>query len=139
MRMTSLAAMIAAATVALTAGMGAATAQSGLHNETDINQKLLIVSVADKINRACDSIGARYFKAHAFVKNLKAEAESRGYSSYEIDRYIEDKANRAEMRKRRNAYFKSKGASNLDPQSLCVLGRAEISQNTQIGVLLKAK
>ncbi|MEO3413835.1 DUF5333 domain-containing protein [Roseovarius sp. CAU 1744] len=135
MRMTSLASL----TVGLLAVSGGVSAQSGLHNETDINDRLLIVSVVDKINRGCDSIGVKFFKAQRFVNDLKSDATSLGYSRQEVNSYIENKANRAEMRKRRNAYFNSKGASNLDPQSLCVLGHAEIKQQSRIGTLLRAK
>ncbi|MFD1158268.1 DUF5333 domain-containing protein [Roseovarius aestuarii] len=135
MRMTSLAFL----TVAVTAVSGGALAQRGLVHETDINDKLLVVSLADKVNRGCGSISARYWQAHSFVNELKAEAQSRGYSRAEIDDYIEDKANRAAMRQRRDAYFVSKGASSTDPQSLCAFGYAEIQKQSQIGVLLRAK
>ena len=130
---------LAVLSIALAAGPFAASAQSGLHNEDEINRKLLIVAVVDKINRGCDTLGVKFFKAQSYVNNLKAEAKDLGYSRSEVNAYIGDKANKAEMRERRNAYFKSKGASNLDPESLCVLGSAEMQQQTEIGVLLKAK
>ena len=135
MRMISLASV----TFALAVASAGVSAQSGLHNEKDINDKLLVASLADKVNRGCDSIKARYWAAHRFVNDLKAEAESRGYSRAEINSYIENKANRAAMRKRRDAYFESKGASSTDPQSLCVFGHAEIQKQSQVGVLLRAK
>lgn len=125
--------------LAVASGSIAAADDSPLHNEKDINDGLLIISVADKIRRGCDSISARIFKARSYAVSLKELAASRGYSDREIDDYIEDKAHRAEMRERRNAYFKARGASNLDPESLCVLGRAEIQKQSQIGVLLRAK
>ncbi len=133
--------MISLAALTLTLGVASvgASGQSGLHNETEINDKLLIVSLADKINRGCGSIGARYWAARRFVNDLKAEAEARGYSQNEVDTYIENKENRAAMRKRRDAYFVSKGASSTDPASLCVFGHAEIQKQSQIGVLLRAK
>ena len=125
--------------LALIAGAAQADAQSGLHQEKDINDGLLVVAVADKIRRECGSIGARIFRARSYVISLREMAEDRGYSEDEIDTYINDKANKAEMRERRNAYFKSRGASNLDPDSLCVLGHAEMNNGSRIGALLKAK
>ncbi|WP_306116644.1 DUF5333 domain-containing protein [Roseovarius sp. MMSF_3305] len=128
-----------ALSIALAATSVGASAQSGLYNEKDINDGLLIIAVADKIRRGCDSISARIFKARSYAVGLKELASSRGYSDEEIDNYIENKENKAEMRLRRNAYFQSKGASNLDPESLCVLGRAEIQKQSQIGALLRAR
>ncbi|MEM6482273.1 MAG: DUF5333 domain-containing protein [Pseudomonadota bacterium] len=117
----------------------ASAAQTGLRQEADINNALLVISVADKIRRACDSIGANLFKARSLINNVKELAVERGYSESEINAYISDKENRAEMRGMRNEYFTSKGASNLDAESLCVLGRTEISSASQIGRLLRLR
>ncbi len=116
-----------------------ASAQSGLYQEKDINDGLLVIAVADKIRRGCDRISARIFRARSYATNLKELAASRGYSDAEIDEYIENDENEAKMRARRNAYFKARGASNLDPESLCVLGQAEIQKQSQIGVLLRLR
>lgn len=125
--------------LAVAGGAAAASAESGLRAEADINAGLLDLAVADKIRRECGAIGARYFRAQRYVNDLKAMAEDRGYSRDEIDAYINDDAEEAKMRERRNAYFKARGASNLDAASLCVLGRAEIAQGSRIGRLLRAK
>lgn len=119
--------------------LGAGTAQAGLSDEKDINDGLLVLAVADKIRRACDEIGGRLFTAQSYSNKLRQIAASRGYSEAEIDAYVNDKVEKAKMRERRNAYFASKGASNLDPDSLCVLGRDEIARGTQVGQLLKAR
>lgn len=117
----------------------AAPASAGLKDENDLNNGLLVAAVAEKIQRECRSIGARMFKARKFANTLKDQAEARGYSMAEIEAYVDDSDEKRAMRERRNAYFKSKGASNLDPDSLCVLGHAEIKKNSQIGQLLRAK
>lgn len=121
------------------AALAQANTLPGLDKEKDINSGLLIVAVADKIRRECDSIGGRLFTARSYANALKNMASDRGYSDDEIDAYINDKQNKAAMRERRNAYYKKYGASNLDPDSLCVLGYAEIKKKSQIGMLLKAK
>lgn len=125
--------------VALLTGSIAAADNSPLHNEKSINDQLLLVAVVDKINRGCDSIKVKFFKAQSFVNNLKAEAQDLGYSKTQVNSFIENKAHRADMRKRRDAFFVSKGASSTDPQSLCVFGHAEIKKQSQIGVLLKPR
>lgn len=121
------------------AALAQANTLPGLQQEEDINRGLLVVAVADKIRRECDSIGGRLFTARSYANALKDMASERGYSDDEIDAYINDKQNKAAMRERRNAYYEKHGASNLDPNSLCVLGRSEINKNSQIGRLLKAK
>jgi len=121
------------------AGAPAAAAGPGLQNEDDINNGLLIMAAADKIRRECDSISPRLGRAHAYKASLEKMATDRGYSQSEIDAYVNNDVEKMRVRERRNTYFQSRGASNLDAESLCVLGRAEISAGSQIGLLLKAK
>ncbi|MEM6375352.1 MAG: DUF5333 domain-containing protein [Pseudomonadota bacterium] len=132
-------ASILAAALAAVVAVPSQAAQGALKDEADINNALLVISVADKIRRECDSIGANLFKARSLVRSVNKLALERGYSQSEIDQYINDKANRAEMRGLRNAYFNTNGASNLDPDSLCVLGRSEIASSSQIGRLLRQR
>ncbi|WP_371223569.1 DUF5333 domain-containing protein [Roseovarius sp. 2305UL8-3] len=114
-------------------------AANGLAGEADINNGLLTAAIAEKIQRECRSIGARIFKGRAYLNGLKDLASDRGYSDAEIEAYINNDQEKAKMRERRNEYFKANGASNLDPDSLCVLGRSEIAKNSQVGALLRAK
>ncbi|WP_422027831.1 DUF5333 domain-containing protein [Roseovarius sp.] len=125
--------------LALSAGAVGASAGAGLENERDINDGLLALAVADKIRRECNSIGGKYFKAQSYANGLKSLAAARGYSDAQIDAYINDDVEKEKMRQRRNAYFEARGASNLDAESLCVLGRAEMAQKSRIGQLLRAK
>ena len=132
--------MIPTAVLALTLTTFAAQdVHAGLREEGDINAGLLAIAAADKIRRACDDVSGRLWVARNYLNGLKDIAASRGYSDAEIDAYVNSSANKAEMRKMRNAYFKSKGASNLDEASLCRLGREEIAANSQIGAFLKVK
>lgn len=121
------------------AAAAAADARSGLAAESDINAGLLAVAIADKIRRECGDISARLIAARSYANGLKKMARDRGYSEAQIEAYINDHDEKAKMRERRNAYFNSKGASNLDPASLCRLGKDEIRNRTQVGSLLKAK
>ena len=132
--------MISVTILSLLFGAGAsADARAGLADEEDINAGLLAVAIADKIRRECDDISGRFFVARKYANGLKAMAEDRGYTYDEIETYVNDSAEKKKMRERRNAYFHSQGASNLDAQSLCVLGRAEIQKQSRIGSFLKAK
>lgn len=130
--------MIPPLVLAVSVGFGTA-ATAGLKEEKDLNNGLLVAAVAEKIQRECSTIGARMFRARAYANALKERAEARGYTMAEIEAYVDDSDEKRKMRERRNAYFKSYGASNLDPESLCVLGHAEIRKNSPVGQLLRAK
>ena len=116
-----------------------ASADTGLSQEADINEGLVIMAAADKIRRSCDTIGGQLGRAKRNANTIKDVARSRGYSDQEIDAFLNDKAERARVREQRNVYFQNQGASNLDHASLCVLGHAEIARKSQIGHLLKAR
>lgn len=122
----------------LVLGVPAAAAGS-LAQETDINQRLMEMSVADEIRKRCDSISARMFRGFALMNELKAAAVARGYSEGEIEAYVTDKEEKRKMRARADAYIRAHGAEPNDGPSLCVLGRDEIAKQSRIGALLKAR
>ncbi|QIE44129.1 DUF5333 domain-containing protein [Pseudohalocynthiibacter aestuariivivens] len=121
------------------AGFVATSGHAGLRDERDITAGLLAIAVADKIRRSCDDVSGRLWVARSYLNGLKAIARERGYSEAEIDAHVNSSENKAEMRKMRNAYYKSKGASNLDHPSLCRLAREEVAAQTQAGKFLKVK
>ncbi|PVA11869.1 hypothetical protein DC366_02735 [Pelagivirga sediminicola] len=125
--------------LALSIAGSASAARADLAAEADINAGLLAVAAADKIRRECGDLSGRFWAARSYVNQLKGMATQRGYTDAQIDAYVNDSAEQAKMRERRNAYFKSKGASNLDAASLCRLGREEIKNRSRIGSFLKAK
>ena len=116
-----------------------APASAGLKDETQINDGLLAVGIADEIRNKCSSISARTFTALGYLNSLKKLARQKGYSNDEINRYVKNDAEKAKMRKRGEKYLAQNGASTSDPESMCRLGRAEIKKRSQIGVLLRAR
>lgn len=121
------------------AAFASTSAHAGLKEERDITAGLLAIAIADKIRRSCDDVSGRLWVARSYLTGLKRIARERGYSEAEIDSHVNSSENKAEMRQMRNAYFKSKGASNLDHSSLCRLAREEIAAQTQAGKFLRAK
>ena len=107
--------------------------------ETDINNELFEIVVANEIRKECDSISPRIFAALGRMNALKARARKRGYTDAEIDAYINDEAEQQKMRERRNAYLRANGAEPNDGPSLCALGRKEIVKQSRIGALLWAR
>lgn len=117
----------------------AGIARADLAAEKDINAGLLTVAIADKIRRDCSEVSAKFWAARSYANQLKGMALKRGYTEAQIDAYINSDAEQDKMRARRNAYIKSKGASNKDAASLCRLGRDEIKNRSHVGSFLKAK
>jgi len=134
MRMTRIA-LVMSVTVAIVPAAGAAS----LSQETDINDALFEITVANEIRKECDSISPRIFEALGRMRKLKAEARKRGYSEAEIDAYVNNEAEQQKMRERRNAYLRANGAEPNDGPSLCALGRREIAKRSRIGALLWAR
>ena len=124
---------------AMSLAFAAPLSAKGLQNETQINNGLLAVGIADEIRNRCDSISARTFRALGFLNSLKRDARSKGYSNDEINRYTKSKTEKTKMRKRGQVYLAQNGASTSDAASMCRLGRAEIKKRSQIGVLLRAR
>lgn len=116
-----------------------AQARADLRNEADINAGLLAIGIADEIRKNCGTISARMVKAYRYMKSLESTAKARGYSEAEIDAYVSNKAEKAKMRSKGEAYLKDHGVLRAKPESFCDLGHAEIAANSRIGALLKAK
>lgn len=120
-------------------GTTVAASAGSLAQEAEINLGLFHLSVADEIRKRCKEISPRYFVALNYMKSLKQEALRRGYTDAEIDQYIHDKAEKARMRARSDAYIRTQGAEPNDGPSLCILGHTEIAKQSPIGALLKAR
>ena len=112
---------------------------SSLAQETDINNRLFEIAVADEIRKSCDSISPRIFTAWRRMQALKAEAIKRGYTEAEIEAYVSDKDEKRKMRARSDAYVRKHGAEPNDGPSLCRLGKEEIAKQSRIGSLLVAR
>ncbi len=116
-----------------------ASAKSGLAQEAEINDKLFVFALANEIRKSCDSISPRMLRALSFRNTLYSKARAKGYSTAEIDAYIDDKNEQAKMKARGNAYLAQFGASLEDKSSLCAVGRSEIRKRSPIGYLLRVK
>ncbi len=128
-------------TMVVTAGLAAnmAAAKPHLRDVPEIDNPLYYALVAYEISENCADLSARKLKGLNDAWKLARKARNLGYSDNEIKAYIKSDEEKARMRSRGEAYFNSKGASYDAPQTLCVLGHAEIKRNSAIGVYLRAK
>ena len=129
--------LLSAAVVALTPS--ALLAKPPLRSVAEIEEPLFAVAVAKEVADHCDSLAARFWKGVAELRRLRARANELGYSDQEIRVYIGSDIEKARMRAKGEALFKSQGVSYDKPETFCAFGRAEIKKNSAIGVLLRAK
>ena len=80
----------------------------------------------------------RRFTAVLKAWQLKNYALRLGYTSDEIDAFVESKTEQTRIRRAANRYLKAQGAKTDDDASYCNAGRAEIRQNTLTGQLIRA-
>ena len=126
-----------AATLIAAALAGPAAALEPLSQEKYINDRLIAARVADKIRRGCDRIDGRIVYAFSQAHALKRYAEKKGYSTAEIDAFLDSKADKARIYAVADDYLRRNQAT--DAEGLCRLGDREIGQRTIIGSLLVAK
>ena len=124
------------AAVLATALTGAARAE-GLADEPEIRDGLLVVGMAYEISRKCESIDARKLTGIRTLLNLKSRARELGYSSEEIDAYIDDKTEKARLEGIARGQLAQLGVVADDPETYCVVGRDQIAKGTGIGRLLR--
>jgi len=88
------------------------------------------------VRNHCDSINARILRAWAFAQSLVDRGISLGYSRAELEDYLDSDADKARYRALAAAYLAEREATVEDAQSMCRLGRDEISSQSAVGRLL---
>lgn len=91
------------------------------------------------MRRSCPTINARIFYAYGEARKLKRYAEQKGYSSKQIDEFLDNKQEKKRIYAVAEDYLVRNGAKKDNPESFCRIGRAEIQKKTIIGSLLVAK
>lgn len=131
---------IATALIALTLlSAGPAAALEPLSQEKYVNDRLIAARIADRIRRNCPTIDARILYAYGEARKLKRYAEQKGYSSQQIDAFLDDKAEKKRIYAVAEDYLARKGVKADDPQSFCSLGKQEIAAKNLVGSFLVAK
>lgn len=127
--------------IALTAATLAAPAVAlePLAQEKYVNDRLIAARVADRVRRECPSINARIVYAWSQARALKRYAENKGYSSSEIDAFLDSKQDKARIYAAAEDYLTRNGARKGDAESFCRIGRNEIASKSVAGSLLVAK
>lgn len=129
--------MILIAVMTIVLGTEIAAARPPLREVAKVDDGILALVLANEIQETCSDISPRLFKAYNFLLSLRSHAQSLGYTHDEIRDYRKSDAEKARMRVRGEAYARANGADPDKPETLCVLGKAEIKKSSPIGVLLR--
>ena len=114
-------------------------AKEGLDQEVEINEGLIVISMADTIRTSCPEISARFIEAFIFLKSLESKALALGYNGSEIKTFINDVDEKDRVLGLAQARLTTIGALPDQPSTYCTVGLAEIQTGSTIGKLLKAK
>ncbi|MCS5602443.1 MAG: DUF5333 domain-containing protein [Paracoccus sp. (in: a-proteobacteria)] len=128
---------------ALVAILGMAATQAAalepLAQEKYINDRLIAARIADRIRRECPSIDGRVVFAFMQARALKKYARDKGYSTAQIEAFLDSRADKDRIYAVAEDYLDRNGAAAGDADSFCRLGRQEIAKNTVTGSLLSAR
>jgi hypothetical protein len=131
--------LILAAAFIVGASATSATALPPLSQQDAINEGLLAVGIADEIRKKCDAIAPRMIRALTFMNSLENKAKAMGYSEADIKAYVTDKAEKAKMRAKGEAYLTKAGVMKNNPLSYCTVGRDEVARGSLIGSFLRVR
>lgn len=128
---------VAALAVALSMALAAPTgAQVPLRDNAAINDRLLVVGLANEIRKRCGSISGRLLKGVSTLRAIHRDAQRQGYTKDQIEAYVDSDAEKARMKARGRVWLAQRGASPEKPETMCRVGREEIAGSTAIGRLL---
>ncbi|WP_300031283.1 DUF5333 domain-containing protein [uncultured Roseobacter sp.] len=111
-------------------------ARPALRDVPVIDDGLYAVGLADTVRKACPEISARFFRALGFLQDLRAEAESRGYTRAEVEAHLNSDAEKNRLRARAAQQMNELGFAQ-DTAGYCAMGRHEIASGSAAGRLLR--
>lgn len=131
--------ILAAAALMALAMPAAASDKPPLREVPEIADGIFTIVVANEVRKACDDIQGRLFKGIGEIQRLRSRANKLGYTDAEIRAVLDSDAEKERMRARGRDYMAARGLNFDAPGDLCRLGHMEITENSAIGALLRAK
>jgi hypothetical protein len=116
---------------------GTTAANQPLRDVTRVTEGLIAAGIAYEIGEVCNSLDARIVQGLVFLNGIKAHAQSLGYSSDEIDAYVNDRAEKDRLEAMARGRLADLGAVEGQADTYCAVGRDQIAAGTQIGHLLR--
>lgn len=130
--------ILALATIAGLIGFaGNLSAQSALKDVTHVREGLIAVGMAVELSDECSSLKPRTLRGINFLRSLQNHASDLGFSQAQIDAYVDDKNEKQRLEGVARARLADLGVVAGQESTYCTVGRAQISQGTQVGRLLR--
>jgi hypothetical protein len=115
--------------------LGAAKAE--LKTQVSVQEMLITAALAYEIGKVCEDVDVRLIRGISYLNSIKSHAKSLGYSSDEIDSYMDDKPEQKRLTAIAYERLWALGATKGNAESHCVVGKSEMEKQSQIGLLLK--
>jgi hypothetical protein len=107
-----------------------------LKDEREISEGLITIGIAYEISEVCPEIGARRLRGLNALLGLRSRAQAMGYSSAEIEAYIDNDTEKDRLEAIARGRLAKLGAARGDTSAHCAVGRSEIAKNSGIGRFL---
>ena len=108
-----------------------------LSEDQRLENGLTVVAIGNFLRKRCETIEARTIRAYRYVYSLQNHAKDLGYTSDEIEAYIDNPDDKTRIEGRARAYLEEKGVDFEDAGSFCTVGASEIQAGTAVGRLLR--
>ena len=125
--------------LAIAAVVCAAPVHAGLGDEPAITEGLIALGIAHEISEVCPDIDARRIRGFTYLMGLQSKARALGYSSAEIDAFVDDDAEKDRLEAVARARLAAMGAGRGDVAAHCAVGRAEAARKSPIGRFLNPR
>lgn len=102
-----------------------------------VREGLIDTAIAYELSRVCPDLSPRLIRGMFFLKTIQDYARDLGYSEAEIDAYVNDKEEKDRLEAIARTRLLELGAIPDEVETYCVVGRAQISLDNQIGRLLR--
>lgn len=129
--------LFTASFVALLSLPSVSEARVSLQDDKTLENGLVTVAIARTLYRSCDDIEPKKLKAYGFLRGLYKHAKSLGYTTEEIEAYIDNEADKKRVESKAYSYIASKGADMEVVSTICEVGRAEIEVESFVGKYLR--
>lgn len=122
---------------AFTFAASATDVRVALKDDPTIESGLTIVAIGKLLSESCAEIRPRYLRSISFARRLKKRALDLGYSSAEIETYLDSDPDKARVKANAREYLRRRGANFNEPETLCAVGVSEITGETSVGKFLR--
>jgi len=116
---------------------GAVAAKPALKDVAHVREGIIATGMAFELSEKCGSLSPRRIRGINFLFSLRTHAFDLGYSSAEVDAYINDKTEENRLKQIAYSRLRALGTAAGDEASYCTVGRAEIAKKSAIGNLLR--